>query len=360
MIGLLPAERAAELAEGPVTIDIDATDVEVYGSKKRGVAYNYQGQRAGRPHVASWAETEIPLAADLLSGDQDPRSHVAGLLGRALAALPQAVRDGARAAGRRIALRADAGYFAGELARAAAKENMAFAIGAKRITSMWKALAGIAEDAWRDAIDMQNAQVAVSPYKPADWPEDTVLLVRRVKLDPDQVSADPGPGAAAPCTRTSGPCRSPSWSKYPLSTPAVSSAPTWTCPPRPRRPRWSTGTGTAPASRTSSATASTAPRCGTCCRAPTEINTCWMWASLIAAAIAAWLHQLTGLISGGELVEGHGVRGGKAMIATLRRVLIAVPARLVRHGGQLIMRLPPGADLLPAVLATIRALPAPG
>ena len=29
MLGLLPAERAAELAGGPVTIDIDATDVEV-------------------------------------------------------------------------------------------------------------------------------------------------------------------------------------------------------------------------------------------------------------------------------------------------------------------------------------------
>ena len=53
MTGLLPAERAAELAEGPVTIDIDATDVEVYGNKKRGVAYTYQGQRAGRPHVAA-------------------------------------------------------------------------------------------------------------------------------------------------------------------------------------------------------------------------------------------------------------------------------------------------------------------
>ena len=39
-----------------------------------------------------------------------------------------------------------------------------------------------------------------------------------------------------------------------------------------------------------------------------QVNTAWMWASLIAAAIAAWLHQLTGLISGGELVEGHGVR----------------------------------------------------
>ncbi|MGH3126158.1 MAG: transposase, partial [Streptosporangiaceae bacterium] len=191
MAGLLPAARAAELAEGPVTIDIDATDVEVYGSKKRGVAYNYQGQRAGRPHVASWAETEIPLAADLLAGDQDPRSSVVSLLGRALAALPQAIRDGAAAAGRKIALRADAGYFAGDLARAAVKEDMLFAIGAKRISSMWKALAGIGEDAWRDAIDMEGAQVAVSPYKPAEWPGGTVLLIRRVKLDPEQVSADP-------------------------------------------------------------------------------------------------------------------------------------------------------------------------
>jgi hypothetical protein len=28
-----------------VTIDLDTTDVEVYGRKKRGVAYNYQGVR---------------------------------------------------------------------------------------------------------------------------------------------------------------------------------------------------------------------------------------------------------------------------------------------------------------------------
>ena len=84
-----------------------------------------------------------------------------------------------------------------------------------------------------------------------------------------------------------------------------------------------------------------------------------MWASLIAAAIAAWCHQLTGVISGGQLVAGHGVRGGKAMIATLRLVLIAVPARLVFHGGQLIMRLAPGEYLLLAILAAIRARPAP-
>ena len=36
-----------------------------YGRKKRGVAYNHQGQRVGRPYVAAWAEAEIVLAADL-------------------------------------------------------------------------------------------------------------------------------------------------------------------------------------------------------------------------------------------------------------------------------------------------------
>ena len=51
MLDVLPAARA-ELVEGPVTIDLDATNVEVYGRKKRGVAYNHQGQRVSGPHVA--------------------------------------------------------------------------------------------------------------------------------------------------------------------------------------------------------------------------------------------------------------------------------------------------------------------
>jgi hypothetical protein len=91
------------------------------------VAYNYQGQRCGRPHVATWAETAMVLAADLMAGNEDPRGHAAELLGRALAALPAAVRAG------RVRLRADVGYFAGSLARAALVARVEFAIGAKRI-----------------------------------------------------------------------------------------------------------------------------------------------------------------------------------------------------------------------------------
>jgi hypothetical protein len=46
------------------------------------------------------------------------------------------------------------------------------------------------------------------------------------------------------------------------------------------------------------------------------------------------------------------------MIATLRWRLIAVPGRLIRHGRQLILRLPPGCHLLAEILARLRALPA--
>ena len=186
MLAALPAKRAAALCD-QVTIDLDTTDVEVYGSKKRGVAYNYQGQRCGRPHVATWAETATTLAADLMAGNEDPRRHAAELLRRALAALPAQARAG------RVRLRADAGYFAGELARAALFADIEFAIGAKRIAPLWRLLDGLAENDWADAVDMDGAQVAVAEYTPDWWPAATRLLIRRVRLDIDagQVSADP-------------------------------------------------------------------------------------------------------------------------------------------------------------------------
>ena len=90
-----------------------------------------------------------------------------------------------------------------------------------------------------------------------------------------------------------------------------------------------------------------------------QVNLAWMWGALLAASMAAWLHQLTARTAGEDIVHGHGVRGGKAMIATLRRRLIAVPGRLTRHARHLVLRLSPGYDLLPEVLARLRDLPAP-
>jgi hypothetical protein len=94
------------------------------------------------------------LAADLGDGTDDPRASAPDLLRRALAALPQRARQPGR-----VAMRADAGYFAGALAHDA---GTGFAIGAKRIAPLWRLLAGLAGQDWHDAIEMDGAR---SPWR---------------------------------------------------------------------------------------------------------------------------------------------------------------------------------------------------
>jgi hypothetical protein len=351
MLAALPPKRAAALCE-TVTIDLDTTDVEVYGRKKRGVAYNYQGQRCGRPHVATWAETATALAADLMAGDEDPRGHAADLLGRALAALPAPARAG------RVLLRADAGYFAGQLARAALMAGVEFAIGAKRIAPLWRILADVKDDDWTDAIDMDGAQVAVAEYCPDWWPAATRLLIRRVRLAPEQVSADPRSRRrrtlhpdqrALPIAELAGLDAVYGYSfivtDLDVSTPAKAAA----------VEHWYRH-------RTAIENVFRDAKIGAALRhLPSgypQVNQAWMWGALLAVSITGWLHQLTATPGPDGTLAGHGVRDGQAMIATLRYKLIRVPARLVHHAGALTLRLPPGYHLLDEILARLRTLPA--
>jgi Transposase DDE domain group 1 len=351
MLAALPPKRVAVLRE-MVTIDLDTTDVEVYGRKKRGVAYNYRGQRCGRPHVAIWAETATALAAELMAGDEDPRGHAAGLLSRALAALPAPARAG------RVLLRADAGYFAGALARAAHLAGVGFAIGAKRIAPLWRILNGLAEGDWTEAIDMDGAQVAVADYGPDSWPAATRLLIRRVRLSPKQVSADPRSRRrrtlhpdqrALPITELAEADAVYGYSfiltNLDVSTPDKAAA----------VEHWYRH-------RTAIENVFRDAKLGAALRhLPSgypQVNKAWMWGALLAVSIAGWLHQLTATPGPDSTLIGHGVRDGQAMIATLRHELIRVPARLIHHAGALELRLPPGYHLLETVLARLRALPA--
>jgi hypothetical protein len=350
---LLPAGRAAALCE-QVTIDLDTTDVEVYGRRKRGVAFNHQGQRVGRPHVACWADTATVLAADLLAGNEDPRRDAAALLNRALAALPAPARAG------RIRLRADAGYFAGQLARAALFADIEFAIGARRIAPLWRLLDGIAEADWTDARDMPAAQIAVADYCPNWWPAATRLLIRRVRLDVDggQVSADP----RARRRRT----LHPDQRALPLAGLAeldavygysfiVTNLDVSTSEQAVAVEHWYRH-------RTSIENLFRDAKHGAALRhlpsGHAEVNRAWMWGALLGVTLTGWLHQLTATTTPDGALAGHGVRDGQAMIATLRHRLIRVPARLVHHAGALILRLPPGYELLEEILTRIRALPA--
>ena len=215
---------------------------------------------------------------------------------------------------------------------------------------MWRLLDGIGEDDWRDAIDMDNAQVTVAAYCPDWWPAATRLLIRRCRLDPGQVSADPRSRRrrtlhpaqrALPLPELAG---ADAIYAYSFILTNLDAAEHWY------------------RHRTTIENIFRDSKHGAALRhLPSgyiQVNTAWMRGALLAASIAAWLHQLTAATSGQTILAGHGVRGGKAMIATLRWRLIAVPGRLVRHAGQLTLRLPPGDSLLAEVLARLRALPA--
>jgi hypothetical protein len=246
----------------------------------------------------------------------------------------------------------------GQVGRAAHDEHIAFAIGARRIAPLWRLLAGIADDGWRDAIEMDHAQVAVADYRPDWWPADTSLLIRRVKLDPSQVSADPRsrrrrtlhPGQRAlPIAELEHADAIYGYS-FILTSLDVSA------PDRAAAvEHWYRH-------RTTIENLFRDSKHGAALRhlpsGYAQVNTAWMWGALLAASMAGWLHQLTAVTRGETILAGHGVRGGKAMIATLRRRLIAVPGRLTRHAGQLVLRLPPGHHLLAEILARLRALPA--
>jgi hypothetical protein len=350
MLERVPAVRRNRLCAA-ATIDLDASDVEVFGRKKRGVDYNYQGQRVGRAHVAAWAEVETVLAGELLSGNDDPRASAAELFRRALAALPEQARAG------QVRLRADAGYFAGELARVAFFAGVQFAIGAKRIAPLWRLLSSVTDDSWTDAIDMAGAQVAVADYRPVWWPAKTFLLIRRVRLDISQVSADP----RSRRRRTLHPDQrvlpleelaeadaiygySFILTNLDVSTPDKSAA----------VEHWYRH-------RASIENLFRDSKHGAALRhLPSgypEVNTAWMWGALLAASMAAWLHQLTATESPTGQLSGWGARDGKAMITTLRHRLIRVPARLVFQPGHVILHPQPGHHLLAEVLARLRKLP---
>ncbi len=324
--------------------------MEVYGSKKQGVAYNYQGQRAGRPHLATWAEAGLTTAADLLAGNDDVRPRAADMLGRGLAGIPEPLRTAAAAADR-LRTRADAGYFTAELANAAVAQGCDFAIAAKRNTAMWRAYASIQPDAWVEAIGMPGAQVAAVDYAPAGWPVDTYTIVRRVRVEAETISADPRSRRRRTIDKDQ-----LALALEGTATHAYAVSFIVTNIPANDRPGDTTGN------------AETILEVEAWFRRPTDIedrireaklgaalrklpsgdqsvNTVWMWAALLAGNLSTLLQALT-------RIDQH----GRAHAARLRHELLCVPARLVHHGRRLTLRLPPGDHLLPVVLTRIREL----
>lgn len=341
-LALVPGAVRAGLVLRDPTIDLDASDVEVYGRTKRGVGWSYAGVRSGRVHLASWAQAELPMAAELMAGNDDVRPRAGALLTRALAGLPAQVCGRPR-------VRADAGYFDAALATTAVGLGCDFAIAAKRNPAAWRALAAVPDEDWQDARGMAGAQVAACDYTPAGWPAGTYTLIRRVQVPTEQLSADPRSRrrrTVAPdqLALALGGAAEDVWAvsfiltNIPASHGDYVGLEAWfrnrtSIEERFREAKLGGGLHHLPSADPGS-------------------NTVWMWAGLLAGATNVMLQSLTGL-------DRQAHAPGRMRIATLRHRLLAVPGRLISHARGLTLRLPPDQQSLPAVLTRLRALPAP-
>jgi hypothetical protein len=171
--------------EGAVTLDFDSTGVEVYGRNKPGAGVNYQGQLAYQPLLCSWAQRGRLLATELLAGNDSTRGEQPRqMLKRTLGYLP----DGHGP----VSARFDSGFYRVDLLADCRLRGVRFSISVPRSTAMWSALERLDEDAWQPADGLKDAEVAETSYTPTGWKDEPLrLIVRRVAHQADALSDDP-------------------------------------------------------------------------------------------------------------------------------------------------------------------------
>jgi len=334
----------------PVTIDLDATQVEVYGARKQGAARSRHGTLSFAPHVAFWAERGRALTAELVGGNQEKLAagDSARLARRALALLP----DGHGP----VCFRLDSAYYQLELLRALRAERARFSVSAPRSQAIWQTLAEIGEQAWQDAIEMEGAQVAETSYRPAGWQAEPLrLIVRRSPFSAAQLAAG-NPGArrrktipaAQLALALDGERASVYGYSFILTDIHDQQAVTVE---RFHRQRAQIE------ERLKEAKLGQALR-----HLPSgnqHANRVWLTAALTALNLTAFCCDLcpAARASGKPTSKDAPLRRAAK---TLRRLLFCVPARIVRTGRQLILRLPAGfrhADTFNRTLEAVYALP---
>ncbi len=168
---------------------------------------------------------------------------------------------------------------------------------------------------------MDNAQVAVAKYCPDWWPASTRLLIRRVLLDPAQVSADPRSRRRRTLHPDQRALPLPELAAWLHQLTATALGQDIVHGYGVRGGKGMIATLHAAADR---------PPCPVPC----------------AGSITSRYAVVTVVLLSTRRGRGE-------------RDVFAVPGRLIRHARHLTLRLPPGHSLLPEVLARLRALPAP-
>jgi DDE family transposase len=334
-----------------VTIDLDATQVTVYGQAKQGAARSRHGHMSYAPHVAFWAQRGRALTAELVGGNQEKLSgrDCATIATRAIRLLP----DGHGP----VTMRIDSAYYAVELLKRLRRERARFTVSVPRNLAMWSALARIPESAWTDALGMPGAQVAETTYTPGGWQHEPLrLVVRRVPFGAQKIADG---SLTARRRKTIHPDQLAlaltgevaSVFGYSFILTDIPHQPTvWVEHFHRHRAQIE--------ERLKDAKLGQALR-----HLPSgdvNANRVWLTAALLALNLTAWCCDLCP--AAGASGKAPADAPLRRTAATLRRILFTIPARIIRSGRRTILRLPEGfrhADAFTATLDAVYALPPP-
>lgn len=333
-----PAVRSRLTGAAP-TIDLDATDIEVYGRKKSEVTYNYLGQRSGRVHAASWAEAGLLAAARLTDSRTTAYTHAVELVEQSLAWLEQAGLEWNPQ--RRPRVRADIGFCSKDIAEGIVAAGADFAIGIQRQPKIWRLLHLIGPSDWQPALDMDRAEIAVLDYPYRGWPRGTRLIVRRVRHEVRAIGED----ERARRHRTLAPGQLALALEEGLEhihgySFILTNLDTSSSKHAAQIEHWHRH-------RTDIEELFKQAKHGAALRhlpsGDPAVNRAWVHGAFLAVALTSWLNLVLAQVS-------------RVGIIRWRRELINQPARLVRHARQAVLRCATSSTL-PAVLARIRELP---
>lgn len=156
------------------TLDIDASQVV---AEKREAHYTYKGEKGYMPMVGHLAENGLIVHEEFREGNEAPASRNREFIKACKANMPK---------GKHVArLRADSATYQADIINDCEKDNVMFAIGAKKDTAVKVAIAGISESDWKPYSDGEIA----STVHCMDNTEAFTLIVfrkgRQLSLDED-------------------------------------------------------------------------------------------------------------------------------------------------------------------------------
>jgi hypothetical protein len=296
--------------DGPMTIDVDSTIIDVHGHHKQGASYGYTRTLGYHPLVATRADTGEVLHARLRAGRANTARGMPRFTDELIARVRRAGATG------ELTLRADSGFWSAKTIKTLRRHRVRYSITVRKTKLVRAAIAAIDEDAWTD-IDYPDtgiAQVAETRL------QGDRLIVRRVRHLTDQ-------GELFPC-----------WDYHAFVTDRVGTA-VWLDADHRRHAvvelairdlKNGSGLAHCPSGRFAA-------------------NAAWLLAATLAHNLLRW-----------TAILGLGTRDELTCAKTLRRTLLAMPGRLTRSARRWTLHLPvgwPWAHSFTMALARLRCIP---